>query len=161
MLPTWHRIHSTWNFYMYTVTHQRTLDLVEDLRTRLVWDPDRSRQRLEFSFSGCSVQETTCCLPSHSARIRASPFNFNFPFAFAPVNMQFRETRLWIEAPNRFPFQLLLHANLFSFSNESTVGNIDNMIGWKDDNNTVGSNGAAAKKSLQCRVLHVKPADAR
>ena len=40
---------------------------------------------------------------------------------------------------------------------EATIGNIGDMIGWKDDNNTVGPIAAVAKQSLLRLILHIMP----
>ena len=42
---------------------------------------------------------------------------------------------------------------------EATIGNIGDMIGWEDDNNTVGPIAAAAKRSLLRLIPHTMPTD--
>jgi len=42
---------------------------------------------------------------------------------------------------------------------EATIGNIGDMIGWEDDNNTVGPIAMAAKRSLLRLIPHIMPAD--
>lgn len=48
---------------------------------------------------------------------------------------------------------------LFTSKIEATIGNIGDMIGWEDDNNTVGPIAAAAKQSLLRLIPHIMPAD--
>ena len=47
----------------------------------------------------------------------------------------------------------------FTSKIEATVGNIGDVIGWEDDNNTVGLVAAAAKRSLLRLIPHIMPAD--
>ena len=42
---------------------------------------------------------------------------------------------------------------------EATIRNMGDMIGWEDDNNTVGPIAVAAKQSLLRMIPHIMPAD--
>lgn len=48
---------------------------------------------------------------------------------------------------------------LFTSKIEATIKNVGDMIGWEDDNNTVGPIAAAAKQSLLRLVPHIIPAE--
>ena len=48
---------------------------------------------------------------------------------------------------------------LFISKMEATIKNIGDMIGWEDDNATVGPIAAAAKQSLLRLIPHIMPAD--
>ncbi|KAE8440664.1 hypothetical protein EG329_006843 [Mollisiaceae sp. DMI_Dod_QoI] len=48
---------------------------------------------------------------------------------------------------------------LFTSKIEATISNIGDMIGWEDDDNTVGLIAAAAKQSLVRLIPHIMPRD--
>ncbi|KAI9866787.1 MAG: hypothetical protein M1813_000729 [Trichoglossum hirsutum] len=100
------------------------------------------------------------CLPAQTARICASLFNFNLSLDFAAVWLR---ERLFEQKPKSLPIPVAptreFCVALFTSKIEATIGNIGDMIGWEDDNNTVGPIAAAAKQSLLRLIPHIMPAD--
>ncbi|KDQ58297.1 hypothetical protein JAAARDRAFT_78600 [Jaapia argillacea MUCL 33604] len=102
--------------------------------------------------------EQQAFLLSQSARIRASLFNFNLPLDFATLWLR---ERLFEQKPERFPIPVAPTREfciaLFTSKIEATIRNIGDMIGWEDDNNTVGPIAAAAKQSMLRLIPHIMP----
>ncbi|KAH9952260.1 3-hydroxybutyryl-CoA dehydratase [Lactifluus volemus] len=100
------------------------------------------------------------CLLAQSARIRASLFNFILPLDFAAVWLR---ERLFEQKPKSLPVPVAptrqFCVALITSKIEATIGNIGDMIGWEDDNNTVGPIAAAAKQSLLRLIPHIMPTD--
>lgn len=99
-------------------------------------------------------------LLAQAARIRASLFNFNLPLEFA--SLWLRE-RLFEQKPRSFPIPVAPTREfcfaLLTSKVEATIRNIGDMIGWEDDNNTVGPITVAAKQSLLRLIPHIVPLD--
>ncbi|KAF8694423.1 hypothetical protein AX14_002043 [Amanita brunnescens Koide BX004] len=95
-----------------------------------------------------------------SARIRASLFNFTLPLDFAAVWLR---ERLFEQKPKSLPVPVAPTRQfclaLITAKIEATIGNIGDMIGWEDDNNTVGPTAAAAKQSLLRLIPYIMPTD--
>ena len=91
--------------------------------------------------------------------MRAVLFNFNLPLDFAAVWLR---ERLFEQKPKSLPIPVAptreFCAALFKSKVEATIKNIGDMIGWEDDNNTVGAIAAAAKQSLLRLIPHIIPA---
>ncbi|KAJ9197698.1 hypothetical protein DTO164E3_5552 [Paecilomyces variotii] len=104
--------------------------------------------------------EQKACLLTQTARIRASLFNFNLPLDFATTWLR---ERLFEQKPKSLPTPIAptreFCISLFTSKIEATIGNIGDMIGWEDDNNTVGPIAASAKQSLLRLIPHIMPAD--
>ncbi|KAL8392575.1 hypothetical protein RB595_002677 [Gaeumannomyces hyphopodioides] len=104
--------------------------------------------------------EQKACLLTQCARIRASLFNFQLPLDFAAVWLR---ERLFEQKPASLPVPVAptreFCVALFTAKIEATIRNIGDMIGWEDDNNTVGPIVAAAKQSLLRLIPHIMPAD--
>ncbi|KAH8586024.1 3-hydroxybutyryl-CoA dehydratase [Bisporella sp. PMI_857] len=104
--------------------------------------------------------EQRACLLAQAARIRASLFNFNLPLDFAAAWLR---ERLFEQKPKSLPIPVAstreFCAALFTSKIKATIRNIGDMIGWEDDNNTVGPIAAAAKQSLLRLIPHILPAD--
>lgn len=87
-------------------------------------------------------------------------FNFNLPLDFAAAWLR---ERLFEQKPKSLPIPVAptreFCVALFTSKIEATIGNIGDMIGWEDDNNTVGPIAAAAKQSLLRLIPHIMPAD--
>lgn len=99
-------------------------------------------------------------LLAQSARIRASLFNFNLPLDFASVWLR---ERLFEQKPKSLPIPVAptreFCVALLTSKVEATIRNIGDMIGWEDDNNTVGPIAVAAKQSLLRLIPHIVPLD--
>ncbi|POR33051.1 Uncharacterized protein TPAR_06751 [Tolypocladium paradoxum] len=104
--------------------------------------------------------EQEACLLTQSARIRASLFNFQLPPDFAAAWLR---ERLFEQKPKLLPIPVAptrgFCVALFTAKIEATIRNIGDMIGWEDDNNTVGPIAAAAKQILLRLIPHIMPAD--
>ncbi|KAL2060466.1 hypothetical protein VTL71DRAFT_9497 [Oculimacula yallundae] len=102
------------------------------------------------------------CLLTQSARIRASLFNFNLPLDFSTLWLR---ERLFEQKPKSFPVSVSSTREfcvaLVASKIEATIGNIGDMIGWEDDNNTVGPIAAAAKQSLLRLIPYIFPIDSQ
>ncbi|KAM3463499.1 hypothetical protein MY5147_009653 [Beauveria neobassiana] len=99
-------------------------------------------------------------LLTQSARIRASLFNFQLPLDFAAAWLR---DRLFEQKPESLPIPVAptreFCVALFTAKIEATIRNEGDMIGWEDDDNTVGPVAAAAKQSLLRLIPHMMPAD--
>ncbi|KAJ4307449.1 hypothetical protein N0V84_012723 [Fusarium piperis] len=97
-------------------------------------------------------------LLAQSAGIRASLFNFQLPLDFAAVWLR---ERLFEQKPKSLPVPVAptreFCVALFTAKIEATIGNIGDMIGWEEDNNTVGPIAAAAKQQLLHLIPHILP----
>ncbi|EJT79705.1 hypothetical protein GGTG_04789 [Gaeumannomyces tritici R3-111a-1] len=104
--------------------------------------------------------EQRACLLTQCARIRASLFNFQLPLNFAAAWLR---ERLFEQKPASLPVPVAptreFCVALFTAKIEATIRNIGDMIGWEDDNNTVGPVAAAAKQSLLRLIPYIMPAD--
>lgn len=110
--------------------------------------------------STCLCNLLQACLLAQVARIRASPFNFDLPLDFATTWLR---QRLFEQKPKLLPIPVAptreFCVSLFTSKIEATIGNISDMIGWEDDNNTVGPIVAVAKNSLLHLIPHIMPTD--
>jgi hypothetical protein len=90
--------------------------------------------------------------------IRAALFNFNPPLEYAT---KFLHNRLFDFKPKSFTKavqptrEFWLH--VFESKIEATIKNEGDMIGWEDDEETVGPIAFAAKRSLLCALPHLMP----
>ncbi|KAL8296266.1 hypothetical protein RB600_001647 [Gaeumannomyces tritici] len=104
--------------------------------------------------------EQRACLLTQCARIRASLFNFQLPLDFAAAWLR---ERLFEQKPASLPVPVAptreFCVALFTAKIEATIRNMGDMIGWEDDNNTVGPVAAAAKQSLLRLIPYIMPAD--
>ncbi|GAM89005.1 hypothetical protein ANO11243_070390 [Dothideomycetidae sp. 11243] len=95
-----------------------------------------------------------------SAAIRSSLFNYNVSLDFA--SLWLRE-RLFEQKPLSFPIPVAptreFCVTLFTSKIEATIRNVGDMIGWEEDELTVGPLAAAAKASLLRFIPHMLPAD--
>lgn len=108
-------------------------------------------------FSNISLKAS---LLTQSARIRASLFNFQLPLDFAATWLL---ERLFEQKPESLPVPVAptreFCVALFMAKIEATIRNEGDIIGWEDDDNTVGPVAAAAKQSLLRLIPHMMPAD--
>lgn len=104
--------------------------------------------------------EQKACLLAQTARIRASLFNFNLPLDFAATWLR---ERLFEQKPKSLPIPVGHTRDfciaLFTSKIEATIGSLGDMIGWEDDNNSVGPIAAAAKHSLLRLIPYIMPED--
>ncbi|KND92187.1 hypothetical protein TOPH_03052 [Tolypocladium ophioglossoides CBS 100239] len=104
--------------------------------------------------------EQRACLLTQSACIRASLFNFQLPLDFAAVWLR---ERLFEQKPRSLPIPVAptreICVALFTAKIEATIRNIGDMIGWENDNNTVGPIAVVAKQSLLRLIPYIMPAD--
>ncbi|KAL8354468.1 hypothetical protein RB601_004051 [Gaeumannomyces tritici] len=104
--------------------------------------------------------EQRACLLTQCARVRASLFNFQLPLDFAAAWLR---ERLFEQKPASLPVPVAptreFCVALFTAKIEATIRNMGDMIGWEDDNNTVGPVAAAAKQSLLRLIPYIMPAD--
>ncbi|KAH0580235.1 hypothetical protein H2248_001753 [Termitomyces sp. 'cryptogamus'] len=99
-------------------------------------------------------------LLAECAHIRASLFNFNAPPDL--VSKWFLE-RLFGHKPETLPLPVTpdreFCVTLFTSKIKATIKNIGDMIGWEEDNATVGPIAFAAKQSLLRLIPHIIPKD--
>ena len=85
-------------------------------------------------------------------------FNFNLPIDFAAVWLR---ERLFEQKPESLPIPVAPTRDfciaLFTSKIEATIMNLGDMIGWEEDNVTVGPVAAAAKQSLLRLIPHMMP----
>ncbi|KLU91849.1 hypothetical protein MAPG_10798 [Magnaporthiopsis poae ATCC 64411] len=102
--------------------------------------------------------EQKASLLTQCARIRASLFDFQLPLDLAT---EWLRERLFEQKPSSLPTPVAptreFCVGLFTAKIEATIRNIGDMIGWEDDNNTVGPVAAAAKQSLLRLIPHIMP----
>ncbi|EED22309.1 conserved hypothetical protein [Talaromyces stipitatus ATCC 10500] len=107
--------------------------------------------------------EDKVCILKQAAEIRAALFNFNpqpkFIATWLPKRLASAHT------PISLPVAITPTRNfciaLFRAKIEATIRNMDDIIGWPQDNNTVGPFAAAAKQSLLRLVPYILPSDNR
>ncbi|KDR79794.1 hypothetical protein GALMADRAFT_241875 [Galerina marginata CBS 339.88] len=132
------------------------LELPQDITGRrlLVFERAEGENNVWFELGA----EQKASLLVQAARIRASLFNFHLPLDFAAVWLR---ERLFEQKPKSLPVSVAPTREfcmaLFTSKIEATIGNLGDMIGWEDDNNTVGPIAAAAKQSLLRVIPHIMP----
>ncbi|KAE9379271.1 hypothetical protein N431DRAFT_460549 [Stipitochalara longipes BDJ] len=109
---------------------------------------------------GSLAKNKKACLPAQLARIRASLFKFNLPLDFAATWLR---ERLFKQKPKSIPIPVAptreFCVTLFISEIEATIRNVGDMIGWENDNNTIGPVAAAAKQSILRFIPHILPAN--
>ncbi|KJA25526.1 hypothetical protein HYPSUDRAFT_64707 [Hypholoma sublateritium FD-334 SS-4] len=134
------------------------LDLPEDIAGRrlFVFERAEGENNVWYDLS----PEGKASLLAQSAHIRASLFNFDLPLDFATVWLR---ERLFEQRPKSLPIPVAptreFCVALLTSKIEATIRNIGDMIGWEDDDNTVGPIAVAAKQSLLRLIPHIVPTD--
>ncbi|KAG8667814.1 hypothetical protein FPOAC2_13013 [Fusarium poae] len=99
-------------------------------------------------------------LVSEAARIRASLFKYDPPKDFVST---YTLPRIFPFMPAKLPVQVELTREfwlaVFRSKLEATIKNEGDMIGWEDDNNTVGEEAMKAKQSLLRFLPHMLPSE--
>lgn len=107
---------------------------------------------------GLCLSSPQACVLTQSARIRASLFSFNLPLDFAALWLL---ERLFEQKPKSLPIPVAptreFCVALLKSKIEATIRNIGDMIGWEDDNKTVGPIATAAKQSLLRLIPYIVP----